>query len=100
MVVAMRIDIRSAILILLLQQAAGCSAAQPSAERLSSELENTVLEEMKADGIPGAAIGIVAGGKIIFAKGFGVESVETKIPVTADTVFRLGSTTKMFTAAT
>ena len=33
------------------------------------------------------------------AKGLGVASIETRVPVTADTLFRLGSTTKMFTAA-
>src|SRR5207249_7089648 len=64
-----------------------------------SELEKVAVEEMKADGIPGAAIGVVRGGKILLAKGFGVVSVETGVPVTADTLFRLGSTTKMFTAA-
>src|SRR5436190_6196072 len=95
----MHIDIRPAALILVLSLFAACSAAQPPADRLSSEVETVAVEEMKADGIPGAAIGIVSGGKILLAKGFGVASVETGVPATADTLFRLGSTTKMFTAA-
>ena len=49
---------------------------------------------------PGAAVAIVSGDSVIFAKGFGVASVETGDPVTPDMLFRLGSTTKMFTAAT
>lgn len=68
-------------------------------DQLLSELEKVVLDEMKAGDIPGAAIGIVSGDRILLAKGFGVASVETGVPVTADTLFRLGSTTKMFTAA-
>src|SRR6266568_2594571 len=95
----MQIDIRSAVLILVQSLFAPCSAAQPPADRLSFELEKIAVEEMKAEGIPGAAIGIVSGGKILLAKGFGVASVETGVPVTTDTLFRLGSTTKMFTAA-
>ena len=74
-------------------------AAQSPDDELSSEVEKVTLAEMKASGIPGAAIGIVNGDKILLVKGFGVASVETGLPVTADTLFRLGSTTKMFTAA-
>jgi CubicO group peptidase (beta-lactamase class C family) len=97
----MQLDIRPAVWIFALPLFAACSAAQPQppSDRLSSEVEKVAVEEMKADGIPGAAIGIVSGGKVLLAKGFGVASVETGVPVTADTVFRLGSTTKMFTAA-
>lgn len=84
---------------LALQLSATCLAAQSPVDELSSELEKVALEEMKASGIPGAAIGIVSGDKILLVKGFGVASVETGVPVTADTLFRLGSTTKMFTAA-
>src|SRR5262245_26388744 len=95
----MQIKIRLAMLFVVLQLFAVGSSAQPSADRLASELEKVAGEEMKAAGMPGAAIGIVQRGKILLAKGYGVASVETGVPVTADTLFRLGSTTKMFTAA-
>jgi CubicO group peptidase (beta-lactamase class C family) len=48
---------------------------------------------------PGAAIGIVQDGRLVSAKGFGAANVETGAPVTPETLFRLGSTTKMLTAA-
>src|SRR5687767_2707753 len=48
---------------------------------------------------PGAAIGIVRDGRMLWSKGLGVANIETGQPVTPDTLFRLGSTTKMFTAA-
>jgi CubicO group peptidase (beta-lactamase class C family) len=35
---------------------------------------------------------------LIYAKGFGTSNVETGAPVTSETLFRLGSTTKMLTA--
>lgn len=65
-----------------------------------STLERVVQDELHATHTPGAALAIVSGDTVIFAKGFGVASVETGAPVTPDMLFRLGSTTKMFTAAT
>lgn len=64
-----------------------------------SELEKIAIEEMKEKNTPGAAIAIVRGDKVIFARGLGLRSIETNEPVTTDTLFRLGSTTKMFTGA-
>lgn len=64
-----------------------------------AELEKTVEAEIKANKTPGAAIAVVSGDRVVFAKGFGVTSAEDGINVTADTLFRMGSTTKMFTAA-
>ena len=63
------------------------------------ELEATVREELKAAGIPGAAVAVVSGDRVVFAKGFGVSDAETGQPVTPDTLFRIASTTKMLTAA-
>jgi CubicO group peptidase (beta-lactamase class C family) len=62
-------------------------------------LEAVVLAELKATQTPGAALGIVRDDRLIYAKGFGVANVETGAPVTPEMLFRLGSTTKMFTAA-
>ncbi len=62
-------------------------------------LERVVLEELRETHTPGAALAIISEDRVVFAKGFGVASVETGAPVTPDMLFRLGSTTKMFTAA-
>jgi CubicO group peptidase (beta-lactamase class C family) len=48
--------------------------------------------------IPGMAIGIVQDGRLIFSKGFGVKTVGGNDPVTPNTIFQIGSTTKAFTA--
>jgi CubicO group peptidase (beta-lactamase class C family) len=63
------------------------------------ELEATVNEELKVTNTPGAAMVVIVGDQVVFAKGFGVSSVETRSPVTPDTLFRIASTTKMLTAA-
>lgn len=64
-----------------------------------SELERTIEAEMKATKTPGAAFAVVSGEQVIFAKGFGTTSAESENKVSPDTLFRMGSTTKMFTAA-
>ncbi|HEY3136578.1 MAG TPA: serine hydrolase domain-containing protein [Blastocatellia bacterium] len=63
-----------------------------------SQLEKTVLEELKETNTPGATVAIVSGDRVVYAKGFGISNVETGAPMTPDMLFRIGSTTKMFTA--
>lgn len=65
-----------------------------------AELDKAVEAEIKAGHTPGAAVAVVVGDRIVYAKGFGVTSAEGDgAAVTPDTLFRMGSTTKMFTAA-
>jgi len=64
-----------------------------------TELEKVTLEELKETNTPGAAVAVVSGDRLVFAKGFGVANIETGTPATPDTLFRIGSVTKMFTAA-
>lgn len=61
-------------------------------------LDRIVLEELAQTRTPGAAVAVVQGDRVIYAKGFGLANVENEAPVTPDMLFRLGSTTKMFTA--
>lgn len=74
-------------------------SARAASEIKWSEIEPVVLREMEQSRTPGAAVAIVIGERVVYAKGFGVANVETNAPVTPDMLFRLGSTTKMFTAA-
>lgn len=52
---------------------------------------------MKRFHVPGVAIGIQLGDEEM-TTGLGVTSIENPLPVTADTLFQIGSTTKTFTA--
>lgn len=66
----------------------------------TAALERALLDEMRDTHTPGVSIAVVAGERVVYAKGFGVASVETGELVTAATLFRIGSTTKMFTGLT
>ena len=55
----------------------------------------SVMAEWK---VPGLGVAIVEDGEIVYAKGYGWRNVEQQLPVTADTLFAIGSNTKSFTA--
>lgn len=61
-------------------------------------VEQYLAEQMVKDHIPGLAFGIVVDGELVHGKGLGVRDVSTQAPVDLDTVFRIASMTKSFTA--
>lgn len=61
------------------------------------DLVATAMQEWK---VPGVALAVVQDGKVIYAKGYGYRDVEKKLPVTAETLFAIGSITKSFTSLT
>ncbi len=83
-----------------------CSAQSPSVSpqtNLNIQLqavEKTLETRRQELHVPGVAFAIVRDDKIIYSHGFGVRDVERQLPVTADTLFAIGSSTKAFTAMT
>jgi N-acyl-D-amino-acid deacylase len=63
----------------------------------SSAIDDFVRAEMKRQGIPGVAVGIVDKGKVT-TRGYGFANVEQMAPATDETIFESGSLGKMFTA--
>jgi len=49
--------------------------------------------------VPGMAVAIVRGNETIYLETFGVTKVNSSDPVTSNTIFQIGSTSKAFTAA-
>lgn len=47
---------------------------------------------------PGCAVGVMRNGQVAHAKGYGLADVERGVPITASTVFDIGSTSKQFAA--
>lgn len=58
-----------------------------------------VEEQLEQFGVVGAAVAVLHGDDVLLADGFGVADVETQEPVSAQTAFCIGSTTKAFTSA-
>lgn len=80
------------------------SVLLPAGEKQQQEttavagIEEKVAALVKDGDIPGLSLIIVKGDEPVYIKGFGYADVEKKIPVTPDTLFELGSTSKAFTA--
>jgi hypothetical protein len=62
-------------------------------QALVPSLEDYISANMKSFDVPGLAIGVVAGNKLIYAKGFGART-KGGAPVDTQTLFQIGSTTK------
>jgi CubicO group peptidase (beta-lactamase class C family) len=82
----------------------GCSRAQggpvasdQTAEGLFGELDERIEAAMARYHVPGVAVGVFWQGRD-YLKGFGVTNVDHPLPVDPETLFRIGSTTKTFTA--
>ncbi|KAA0765385.1 serine hydrolase [Bacillus sp. SH5-2] len=61
-----------------------------------TSLQTTVEKMMKDLKVPGAAVAIIKDGEVIISEGFGYRNIETKEPVTPNTLFAIGSSTKAF----
>jgi len=59
-----------------------------------------VTEQLAAWEVPGCAVAVVQDGKVVLASGWGRRDEADGLPVTAETLFAIGSTTKAFTAST
>ncbi|MBL8265379.1 serine hydrolase domain-containing protein [Steroidobacter sp.] len=79
-----------------------CVTAEPAdlvADDRSRELAvDAVFAEMQRPDVPGAAVGIYRGGRLIYSRGYGIADIDHKVPVTTQTVFNLASVSKQFTA--
>jgi CubicO group peptidase (beta-lactamase class C family) len=65
---------------------------------LPAALDQIASSELSRQNIPGVAAAVVKDNQVVWATGLGVASLESKIPVTPDTLFRLGSA-RVFLAA-
>ncbi len=90
-----------ALALLLAPLSPGLTQSPPvSPEELAAHLRQFVPPLLNDWQVPGVAVAVIQGDRVILAEGFGLRDVEQRQPVTAETVFAAGSTTKAFTALT
>jgi CubicO group peptidase (beta-lactamase class C family) len=73
--------------------------AQGKLADLAAAVDACVTADMAATDTPGAAAAVMVDGVLAYERGYGVRRRGSSNPVDADTVFRIGSVTKMMTAA-
>ena len=64
-----------------------------------SRLEEALTAEQKRFNDVGFSVAIVKGDEVLLERGFGLRDLEGGLPVTENTLFAIGSSTKAFTAA-
>src|SRR5438270_7145841 len=75
------------------------STAQEAARSSrSAEIDALVQRQIEIYNIPGLSIAIVQHGQIVFSEGYGSADLENRVPVSNETLFRIGSITKAITA--
>jgi CubicO group peptidase (beta-lactamase class C family) len=89
------VGIQTALLILIASPGTPAGPAQDKKAAATDE----VFADLSKPGAPGCALGVYSEGKIIYAKGYGLANLEENVPITPQTVFDIGSTSKQFTAA-
>ena len=70
---------------------AAIAAASPAVDRIFADFQLDAHA-------PGLVYGIVADGRLVYVKEIGTQELDQKRPVTADSLFRIASMTKSFTA--
>jgi CubicO group peptidase (beta-lactamase class C family) len=58
----------------------------------------SIEERMKFYKVPGLSVAVIKDFKVVWAKGYGVKDLQTKEPVTAETLFQAGSISKSVNA--
>jgi len=85
-------------LVQLLWTTAAFAQAAPAAD-LVRAIDAVVEEALAAGPIAGVSVAVQRGPELVLARGYGYADLENGVRATAETVFRIGSVTKQFTAA-
>ncbi|MFN8060794.1 MAG: serine hydrolase [Vicinamibacterales bacterium] len=66
-------------------------------ENVASALTRVIEQEIRDKSLPALSIALVVGPNVVWARGFGVADPDANLPATAETVYRVGSVSKLFT---
>ena len=78
--------------------AASTPELQPLTAEALARFAAYAEEKRESFNVPGMVVVVVQGGEVVFARGFGVREAGGNDPVTPDTMFSIGSTTKAMTS--
>ncbi len=90
---------RSSLWLPLLALVAACGGGPATDQDRFDRLLSFSRAEIARQRVPGAAIAVIVDGEVAFSAGLGTKALGTDDPVHAETMFGIGSTTKMLTAA-
>jgi CubicO group peptidase (beta-lactamase class C family)/D-alanyl-D-alanine dipeptidase len=69
----------------------------PGYEEIASRLSELITTEISAKKVPAFSIALVEGDRVVWSQGFGQANAATNSAATADSLYRVGSVSKLFT---
>lgn len=69
-----------------------------SSKSIELFIDSVAKKQMEVFEIPGLAIGLIMNNKVVYAKGFGVQSLDSMIPISDSSLFHMASVSKPFVA--
>lgn len=88
----------------LLLHPVACKSAEPPSNALRGcygraveELSSYIASELADKAIPGLSIALVDGSNVVWSCGFGTADPDAGLPASAETLYRVGSVSKLFT---
>ena len=85
------------VMLCLALAASGAAQTKAASDDLQAKVDERLNAAVKAGQFSGAVL-VARDGRVLVSKGYGMANLETETPNTAQTIFRLGSITKQFTA--
>ena len=77
---------------------AAAARAQANLATVVSELREKLRADVAADSVGGITAAVVVGDRMVWAEGFGWADRDRRIPAGVETIYRIGSVSKTFTA--
>jgi len=82
----------------LAEEGGGSLGNHPAVVDAGSLLDVWIGEQMLHQGLPGLSVGVIHDQDLVWAKGYGFSDEAKGIPATPQTLYRIGSITKLFTS--
>src|SRR2546423_15407083 len=95
--VALRVTALAIYALVAGQQALAQTPASAELNERSTRVDQLIAPLVRAEA-PGVEVMVIQNGQVVKSTGYGLANVETRTPVTAQTVFDLASVSKQFTA--
>ncbi len=94
--------VRALLFVLLFAAAPGVAQESPDSPVQAgiTLLDTWIQSQMEFGGLPGLVIGIVHDQEPVWVKAYGHASLDPPVPMSADSIFRIASHSKLFTAIT
>jgi len=92
---------RRAMLVIVIAfglQVSAWTQQSPGLRTAIDRIDAMAAAELTKDNVASVTVGVVHGANLAWTKSYGLADMEKQIPATRDTVYRIGSITKQFTA--